>query len=216
VHSDTFHEGVIGLVAGKLMETFAKPAIVIARGATSSKGSARSVPGVNITDLLRQLKNQLLDVGGHPMAAGFSVATQNLENFVSLLRALGKKTIDTSLLVKSLHVECEISANCIDTKTIESLQSLEPYGSGNVVPVFVVRDLQITQQSIVGKDQRHRKLVLKRSDGTALQAMWFGGASHEIESLLNTPIEIAAILQFNEWNGKKSVQVLVKAVKQLL
>lgn len=215
VHSDTFHEGVIGLVAGKLMETFAKPAIVIARGAKSSKGSARSVPGVNITDLLRQLKDQLLDVGGHPMAAGFSVATENVENFVSLLRALGKKMIDTSLLVKSSQVECEIAANLIDAKTIEALQSLEPYGSGNPVPVFVVRDLMITQQSIVGKDQRHRKLILQRSDGTALQAMWFGGASHEIETIFNIPVEIAAILQFNEWNGKKTVQVLVKAVKLL-
>lgn len=215
VHSDTFHEGVIGLVAGKLMETFAKPAIVIARGAKSAKGSARSVPGVNITDLLRQLKDELLDVGGHPMAAGFSVANENVEHFASLLRTLGKKIIDTSLLVKSLQVECEISANLINTKTIESLQSLEPYGSGNSVPVFVVRDFMITQHSIVGKDQRHRKLVLQRVDGSALQAMWFGGASHEIEPLLNTQVELAVTLQFNEWNGKKSVQVVVKAGKEV-
>lgn len=214
VHSDAFHEGVIGLVAGKLMEMFAKPAIVIARGAKSAKGSARSVPGVNITNLLRQLKHELLDVGGHPMAAGFSVANDNVANFATLLRRLGKKSIDPSLLVKSLQVECEIAGKVVDRATIESLQALEPYGSGNVVPVFMVRDLRMTQQSIVGKDQRHRKLVLQREDGIVLQAMWFGGVSHEIESLLNAPIEIAVTLQFNEWNGKKSVQVVVKGIKE--
>lgn len=213
VSSEDFHEGVIGLVAGKLMETFAKPAIVIAKGIKTSKGSARSVPGVNITNVLRQLKDQLLDVGGHPMAAGFSVANENLDVFISSLKALGKECIDASFLVKSLQVECEILGQCIDKETIEALGALEPYGSGNPVPLFVIRDVKIVQQSIVGKDQRHRRIVLQRKDGTAVQAMWFGGASHEIDDLLNIPVEIAASIQLNDWNGKKTVQVLIKAVK---
>ncbi|MEN8253528.1 MAG: DHH family phosphoesterase, partial [Patescibacteria group bacterium] len=108
VSSDDYHEGVIGLIAGKLVDEFYKPAIAISLGGGLAKGSARSISGFNITQLLRQVKDDLLSVGGHPMAAGFSAKSESLELLSSKLRDLAKEQLNQNLLERVLKVEAEI------------------------------------------------------------------------------------------------------------
>ena len=213
VHSEKYHEGVVGLIAGRLMERFYKPVIAISVGDKIAKASARSVLGVNIVELIREVRDDLLDVGGHPMAAGFGMEANKLEKVIARLQKLAKEKIDKKLLKPSINVEAVIPFELINEKTINMVAEFAPFGQGNREPILGFKNVEVLQVFTMGADKQHLKVVGKGTDGvTPINFLFWRRGSLSEKIVIGEKIDVAGVLEINEWNGKKSVQVRVKDI----
>lgn len=216
VSHEAYDQGVVGLVAGKLVEKYWRPTVVIAQAKGFSKGSVRSIPGVNIIELLRRFEAEFVDLGGHPMAAGFTIETKKIPQLQQRLEALATEQIAEELLSPVLEIECLINLGDISQGLYEQLVQFEPFGVGNPRPVLATEDVQIAQWRFVGKDERHVKLKVASSQQPAasFDAIFFNGAETLADFDIPKPIHIAFQVDENEWNGKKNLQLVVKAIRQ--
>lgn len=206
-----YHEGVIGLVAGKLAEKFHHPAIVMSEGEGIVKGSARSVPGFDITEFLRSLTTPFLGLGGHAGAAGFSVSKADVPALISEVKARGE-AIPSDLLVKSLVVETELSLAEATMTLAQLLQSLEPYGMENPRPTFLIKNVTVLEDRKLGSEGQHRKLTIHQ-DGTTRELMLFrNGLPHPLTRL----DVVVCTLDINVWRGKASLQLIGNYVEPKL
>jgi single-stranded-DNA-specific exonuclease len=212
ISSTEYHEGVIGLIAGKLTETFAKPAIVISVGDGVSKASARSVPGVNIIELIRQVRDELMDVGGHPMAAGFSLDTIYIDSVTNRLQKIAHAHIEEHLLVARINIESILPLRLVNMDLAKAIKRFEPFGNGNYDPVFGLKDVRILQAYSIGREKKHLKMVIGNDEGLAVEGIGFGLGLREQELSKADTVDVATTIAINEWNGKKRVQVVVKDV----
>ncbi len=211
-YSPDYHEGVIGLIAGKLAEKYSRPALAISLSEVG-KGSARSVEGVNITELLRQFSDLFLSVGGHEQAAGFSFEPARIEEIRDTLYNYADQNIDESLLEKTLHPDLELSLKQAGMTLAELFKKLEPYGMGNPKPTFLARDLTVIEDRILGQDGTHRKFVVEQ-EGTTRQVIWFNAASEVTkDERIVTIKELIFTLDINSWNGRDSVQLVAQYVR---
>lgn len=211
VHSNDFHEGIIGLIAGRLTESYAKPSIVISTKGDVAKASARSVPGVNITEIIRTARDLLLEFGGHPMAAGFGFEQNNLLAVREHLIDYGRDNIDKSLLNKTIDLDCLLPLEIVNVPLIEGIQQLSPFGQGNEVPIFAFKDLRVEEVRVLGKDNEHLKLVLTDAgNGNKITALAWRRANLAENIETGSLISVAGVLEINEWNGRKSAQLIVK------
>lgn len=208
VASNQYHEGIIGLVAGKLAEAHQRPAVVVAIGDKISKGSARSILGVNITDILRKFTQLFESVGGHHQAAGFSVKSEKLSELEQSLYKYADIHIDDKLLEKSYTVDAELPISSCTKELATLLKTLEPYGMGNLKPKFVVRDLMVIESRPL-KEGQHHKLTVE-SGGTSREVLWFNSAGKgdvkHIEELIFS-------LDINEWRDREDVQLIAQYVR---
>lgn len=199
-----YHEGIIGLVAGKLTELTHKPSIVISNHGDSLKGSARSVPGVNITELLRALPVTFLSLGGHSQAAGFGLDASDKDLFLSELYGLADTTILDSLLEPVIKVDLDLSPLQVTLPLARLLSSLEPFGIGNPKPKFLFRDIDVVEDRRLGSDGRHRKLIIESGSGT-LEVLLFN--TKEIYPLVHLR-SLVATIDINVWNSRETVQLI--------
>lgn len=218
VASPEYHEGVIGLIAGKLVEAYAKPAIVISVGEKFAKASARSVPGVNIVELIRKVRHHLIEVGGHPMAAGFGMSPGKIEEMKSELQALALQEISEEALIPSLAIECQLPFDLLSLVLAMHLQSLEPLGNGNREPLFALEKTKIIKCFQLGKEGKHLKLSLQGQSQNGgsyqIEAIAFGMGDRKNSLAIGQLVDVAGYLRVNEWNGRKSVQMVVKDVRE--
>ncbi|MEP7167207.1 MAG: single-stranded-DNA-specific exonuclease RecJ [Candidatus Woesebacteria bacterium] len=205
-----FHEGVIGLIAGKLTEVFFKPAIALSVGKISSKGSARSVTGIHITNLLRTVRDEFqMEVGGHPLAAGLKIETAKIELFKKRLYAIAKETIKLEELTPRIDVDCVLPSALMTLPTAESLQSLAPFGSANRQPLFVFEHMKVINAKVIGKEGKHLKITFD----PGIEAIAFGKGNRIAEFGLDQSLSLLGNLSVNEWKGKKSLQIMVKDIR---
>ncbi|MEX2028632.1 MAG: single-stranded-DNA-specific exonuclease RecJ [Candidatus Curtissbacteria bacterium] len=158
IANEDWHEGVIGLVASRLVEAHKKPIIVIAIGENFSKGSARSIPGFNIVEAIRASSEFLIDAGGHPMAAGFTIETRHIEAFSEKINNHSRNLITEELLTPLIEIECELDASDVNKSALKQSLLFEPYGMANPVPVFLTRNLTVEDVRTVGMANDHLKL----------------------------------------------------------
>lgn len=221
VHHESYEEGVIGIAAGRLVDQYHRPAIVISRGEEFSKASVRSISGVNIIELLRSLDGDFFkSLGGHPMAAGFTIETEKLEALANKLQEVSEKVISDELLVRSTRVDMDLNFEDISLELDLEIQKLAPFGFGNPEPVFRTKDVNVVDARPVGRDNSHLKLVLSQNpiNHQSLTINHFDGIAFKMGELQNKlsptkPIEIIYSLDLNEWNGRKSLQLKVKNIK---
>jgi single-stranded-DNA-specific exonuclease len=211
-YSTEYHEGVIGLIAGKLMEEFYKPAIVIAVGERVAKASARSIPGVNIVELIRQVRDDLLEVGGHPMAAGFGLLPEKIEVVKQLLQELARTQISSELLTPSIQVECELPFGQLSDKLVKLTETFEPFGQANPEPVFGLKQLKVVEAQAMGRDKKHLKLSVTTGDLKPLTCIaWNRGfLAPKLEA--GTIIDVAGVIEISEWNNRKTLQLKAKDI----
>ncbi|NCN82865.1 MAG: single-stranded-DNA-specific exonuclease RecJ [Candidatus Pacebacteria bacterium] len=208
VSSTEYHEGVIGLVAGRLSEQYHRPAIAIAIGEDQAKGSARSVRGINIVEIIREVREDLLSVGGHPLAAGFSLTTVNLELVTKRLLAVAQEKIDAHLLIETKRVECELPHDLVTLDTVDALTKFEPFGMRNNRPRFLLKNVTVLDIRSIGKAGKHCKLRVELETGEQLPVLWWNcGDTDQAE--LEAITELAVKLDVNEWRGKRSLQLVV-------
>lgn len=208
VSDKKYDQGVVGLIASRLVEEFHKPAIAVSIGETTSKGSARSISGVNIIELIRSVPEYLKEAGGHPMAAGFSVETKDLENFMNALVMKANEIIDKSLFKKILKIDMELDFNLINAELFDEIQKLSPFGMGNPSPVFATKGVTIISINKVGKNKEHAQLMMEK-DATFFKGIVFRyDANMKLE--VGSVVNIAYSIEINKWNEKANVELRVK------
>ena len=208
-----FHEGVIGLIAGRLSEKYSKPTIVISRGEAVSKASARSVAGVNIIELIRTHQDLLLGAGGHPGAAGFSVATEKIATFREAITATAA-SIPSKLLTKNLDIDCQLDFTDLTPGIYQQIKAFAPFGLGNPTPTFAAF-AKLVDFRPVGRDHEHLKLTVTDPDDPhfTLDAIAFrrGYLANQLEP--DSLIQVAFTLDENTWNNHTKLQLIIKDIK---
>jgi single-stranded-DNA-specific exonuclease len=221
VSGSDFHPGIIGLIAGKLTEKFYQPAIVVSQGEEISKGSARSIPGVDIVGIIRQAKDLLIDVGGHPMAAGFSLETKNLNKLFKKLQNISSKEIKKTDLIAKKEYDFEIDFSLINKRFYSLVQKLSPFGVGNPQPSFMLKKAKVQEIRRIGSNSKHLKLFLDDPETPKIEqvpadlaeAIGFGWG--EWSEKINSGDLVNLIFNFNlnRWNGKEILQLKIKDIE---
>jgi single-stranded-DNA-specific exonuclease len=207
VSHESYNQGVIGLVAGKLVEEYYRPAIVISQGPEVSKGSARSIPGFNIVEAIKRCHDLLVDVGGHPMAAGFTVETKNLTELQIRMEKFAQKKLTDAITTRELRIDMELPLSAVTAQLWQQLRDFEPFGFGSPEPVFATRGVTVSEARLVGTDGKHLKLRV-----SSLDAIAFGMGNMSPKLKNGTTIDIAYTIDMNVWNGNKKLQLKIKDI----
>lgn len=236
ISHESYNQGIIGLVAGKLVDEYYRPAIVVAVGETHSKASARSIAGFNIVEAIRSVAELLVDVGGHPMAAGFTVETKHLSILQSRLEQLVEEQLTDEMLTRQLKIDVEIPLEIVTTELWKKLQEFQPFGFGNPEPVFVSRNVIVADTRLVGNDGKHLKLRLqppfakadsfaevateaesggKQFNNSSIDAIAFNLGSFYGKLKSDTPIDIAYTIDMDTWNDRKRLQLKIRDIQIL-
>jgi len=213
VAHESYHEGVIGLVAGKLAQEFYRPAVVISRGEEFSKGSARSIAGFNIIEAIRECQDLVVNAGGHPLAAGFTIKTAKIEEFWERLLRIAEKRLLPELLQPVLKIDCGLDLGEVSWELWEILQALEPFGVGNPRPKFVARSVTVVDLGAVGGNGTHLKLKLTDSGGAVFSAIGFGlgGWVEKLQS--GDRIDLVYSLWENSFSGSRRLELKVEDLR---
>ena len=203
---ESFHEGVVGIVAGRLKDRLHRPTFVFARGADGRlKGSGRSIPGFHLRDALDLVAKRhvglLLRFGGHAMAAGCTLGEGGVEVFDAALRRVAEEWLDAATLTRTLRTDGPLALEWFNPQTAAVLDA-QVWGQGFEAPLFC-DEVQVLQQRLVG--EKHLKLRL-RHQGTERDAIWFG-RSEPLPGIAR----LAYRLSLDEWNGRQRVQMVVEA-----
>lgn len=211
---ESYDEGVIGLVAAKLVEKYHRPSIAISIGPGQSKGSARSIPGFDITSHLRSYSHLMTNVGGHAMAAGFTLDSSNISDLIS---NISHPDISPDLLVKSQRVDCEIELSDISLDLYLRLQDFAPFGLGNPQPVFFTRGVTVTHPRAIGKLNQHLKFNVDGFDAVYFNPPFpDSGEGLEVRYKEGDKFDLFYSLDSNTWNNQTKLQLLVKDLTPLL
>lgn len=205
-----FPAGVVGLVAAKLVEEFGRPVLLISREGDLLRGSARSVPGFSIIDALTDCADLFVRYGGHVAAAGFTLDAANLPTLEARLQAYAEPLLAAEPQI-TLDIDAEIPLAEVHLELFEQLQTLEPFGQGNPLPVLMSRQVRAVAARTIGTEGQHLKLTLENgAGGPQYQALaWHLG---HLAGFFTRPIhiDIAYTLNLNEWNGTRKLQLVVK------
>lgn len=218
VHSTEYHEGVIGLIAGKLVEEFHKPAIVLSVSDKHAKASARSMSGINIVELIRQVRDDLLEVGGHPGAAGFSVVPEKIEVVHQRLLVLAKEQITAADLVPQLQVECLIDPSLAELplgeETVQALKQFEPCGQGNPRPILGLEQMRVLEIGTIGKEGQHLKMIVAHQDSVQpITCLGWGMGQLVSQVQRDQVVSLAGILEINQWRNRRTLQMVLKDIR---
>lgn len=205
-----WHEGIIGLVAGKLEEEYYKPVLVATNNDGVIKGSARSVKGFNITQTLEKFSPYLERFGGHELAAGFTAKTESIEEFKIEIIKYANESLDQNSLKKEINIDLNLQSENVDRALVEKMKILEPFGYGNSKPLVFLGNLIIVKKYPLGKDQLHLKLMVK-GNGTELLTLVLFNCFEDIQKLNeNDEIDVIGYPNINVWNGNETLQFQVK------
>ena len=209
-----WHQGVVGIVAGKLKERYNVPAFVMSIEEDEVKGSARSIPGVDLGALIMAAKEKglLTKGGGHMMAAGFSLEEGKLEDFRKFAGEYVRQKLGDESVTPVMEIDSTMDLLGANVEFAESLEMLEPYGAGNAEPKIVLERVRVIKPGIVGAG--HVRCFLTSGNGGSLKAMAFKVADTELgKSLLNPQgaiFDVAGMLRRDTWQGRNSVQFIIE------
>lgn len=212
VDGDGWHEGILGIVASRLTRRFNCPSVVIGTRNGTGKGSARSVDSIDLTIVLQQCQDLLGRFGGHPLAAGLSLPTTNIDAFKTRMEVIIKKMTGEAITRPVLNIDASLPLSSLDTIFMDDLHQLEPFGQGNPAPVFMATNVRASRLQVVG--QKHLKMLLqdKTRKGATFPAIWFN-ADCELQTRQKRFEKIAYRPQWNYWNGRKSLQLLIEDIQ---
>ena len=212
--NEKFHEGVIGLVSAKLTQRYYRPSVVISLEDGFGKGSVRSIPGVNIIEVLRKFNDLFVDLGGHPMAGGFTIEKKNIPEMQKKVSQYIEKEFDDEIFVPVLNIDLKIPSDILNVKILDEIDKLKPFGMGNEQPLFLTENFVIVNCDIIGKDRTHLKLKLY--DGNRYhKAVYFGGARYEKELAVGDKVDLVYILNKNEYNGNTYLDLVIKDFRKV-
>jgi single-stranded-DNA-specific exonuclease len=211
VYHPSWHKGVIGIVASRLIETYYRPTVVLTQSENVLAGSVRSVRGFDVYQALEACKEVMIQFGGHKYAAGLTLEEERLEEFKNAFEKAVKERINENQKTPILFYDAVLSLDQISSKLYRILCQMAPFGPQNMKPVFMSRHcIDKGGSRLVGKDQNHLKLELLDSSGTVLQGIGFNLGHHHAKLKQKQLFSILYTLDENEFNGNKDLQLVVK------
>jgi single-stranded-DNA-specific exonuclease len=205
-----WHPGIVGIVASQLAEQFHRPTVLlIAPPGEPARGSARSVPGVDIGGAIAACADLLLSHGGHPGAAGLTLQPENIDRF---RRALDRQIERHQLpeIAPGLTVDAVVDWGSVDLYLAGELARIGPFGNGNPAPQLMSTGLSVVEDRRLGRDGSHRRLVLGDSAGATRPVLWFKSADVDLPA---GPLDLVFTVGINEYNGQRSLQVVYVATR---
>jgi single-stranded-DNA-specific exonuclease len=210
---ESYNQGIIGLVAGRLTERYYRPSIILSKGPDVSKASARSIAGFNIIEAIRTCADILVDAGGHPMAAGFTVETKYLPQLQERLEAHAEASITEEILTRMVKIDAAVPMSLVSESLWKKLQDFAPFGFGNSEPVFASMAVSIVDLRLVGATGKHLKLQLADAKDNRFDAIAFGMGEQLPAFVAKPKVDVAYTIDMNEWNGKRKVQLKVRDIR---
>jgi single-stranded-DNA-specific exonuclease len=207
-----WHQGVIGIVASRLVERFHRPTVMIAIDGNEGKGSARSIPGFHLYEALKECESELIRYGGHKYAAGLSILPEKIESFRQRLNSVSSRMLSQEDLVPKLDIDAELDPERINDDLVITLEKFAPFGPQNMRPVFVSYAVEIVgTPHVVGNN--HLRFRIRKGD-KILDCIGFNlGDFLKHLSFRPLLVDIAYVLEYNYWNGSNRIQLRLKAIR---
>lgn len=207
-----WHIGIVGLIAGRAVEKYGLPAIIMQDFGEYLVGSCRSPHFVNITEALRLHKELLTSFGGHENAAGFTIPKENLGTFIDSVNKYFANLFEEHILLPELNIDCELTGNELNMDFVKSINRLAPFGIENKKPIFLLEDCELSNLKKVGANGAHLKLSFKK-DGKNIDAIAFSFGEHYQKLREQKKVRVVAQLDTNVWDGKESLQLKVEDIE---
>ena len=213
LYKEGWNSGIIGIVASRIKEIYNRPTIIISVENGLGKGSCRSIVNFDIVDALKSCKNLLDGFGGHPMAAGLTMDENNLDNFVNSFEEACLNELNPEDLVPKIFIDCEIDFSDINSRLINFLKCLEPFGPKNGKPSFLSKNIFVDGiPKVLGKDQSTIKFKAKQKD-SLFEFIGFRMIDEYEKLIKGNPLDIVYNISENHWNGKISLQLEIKEIR---
>ncbi|MBI3602622.1 MAG: single-stranded-DNA-specific exonuclease RecJ [Candidatus Omnitrophica bacterium] len=211
VHKEGWHKGVLGIVASRIVEKYYRPTIVISIEDGMGTGSARSIEGFHLHEALTSCAGSLENYGGHQRAAGLRLRQENIDQFRQAINDFAREVFKDQELVPTLNIDCEIPLSSVDLPMVELIESMEPHGEGNPVPIFCSRRLTVKSSPVVlGRDT----LKFWISDGgKTYSAVGFGMGTMKDKVKMGSQLDLAYSLGIDDWNKAPLVQLIIKDIR---
>lgn len=215
VYDESWHKGVIGIVASRLTETYYRPTLVFTKSGNKLAASARSVKGFDVYNALEACSEYIEQFGGHKYAAGLTLTEENYEAFKAKFESVVQETIDTNLLIPEIKVDTEISLEQVDNKLMRIIKQFAPFGPGNMTPVFMTQNLKDTGYGkCVGEDDAHLRVTVTQNGEYKIVGIGFN-LGQKLDIVQNKkPFKATYTIDENHWQGKVSLQLKLKDVKK--
>ncbi len=208
---ENWHHGIVGIVSSKITEKFYKPSILFAVDGDEAKGSGRSISGFNLFEALENTNEILEKFGGHELAAGLSIKTENIEKFREVINKQTITQIDENALIPTVSIDAVIKPSYITLETVDEINRLQPFGVENPSPIFAVRNIKIHKISTMS-DGKHLRMTLLK-ENKFLDAVGFGMGEYYNHLKEGDFIEVAFGIDINDYKGFKNVQLILKDIK---
>ena len=203
------HESLAGIIAGRIRERYYRPVFVLTRGEEAVKGSGRSIETYSMFEEMSKCRDLFLKYGGHPMAAGLSLAEENVEEF---RRRINEScTLTEEDLTEVERIDMVLPFRWVTERLTEELELLEPFGKGNTRPVFAVRNVRILESRVLGKHQNMLRLKLMDEEGTAMEGVFFREDMQQVLSDFQKKDRLHFLYypEMNEYRGRKKLQIRI-------
>lgn len=208
-----WHHGVIGIVASRLCDKFYKPCIMLSAEKGLAKGSARSIDGFNMFEALNHCSEFLTKFGGHSQAAGLSLSLADLEGFSQKINKYADSVLTDNDMIKKIEVDCKINPKDVSIEYAMAFNALEPFGEGNEKPVFSLCGMNVLMIGRMGAEGKHLRIRIV-SNGKYINCVGFGMGDYADEIKEGDFVDIAFVMDINEFKGTKSVQLMLKDIKK--
>ena len=212
--NEDIHEGIAGIVAGKLKERYQRPVIIVTPSGENFKGTGRSIPGVHLYELLQQYEDMFLRFGGHAGACGFSMEPGRFEDLCSELKAEMHRRLEEEPGLLEIPVDAELILEGAEVTLdlAKDLELLAPFGSHNPKPLFGLAQVEISKVVLMGNGT-HARFKARCEDGTSVDCVLFGKVP-DYEELLygEIPVDLIGTVECKEWRGNEQVQFTVEAI----
>ncbi len=206
------HESLAGIIAGRLREYYQKPSIILTRSEGAVKGSGRSIDGYHMFRKLSEVKDLLLKFGGHPMAAGLSLKEEDIDEFRRRLNACSGLTEED--FKAKVWIDVPMPMGYVTERLVREFDRLEPFGQGNEKPLFAEKGLRVRNARVIGRNRNVVRMTLEEEQGRAVEAIYFGdGDAFEEERAGRRVMDIVYYPDINEYNGRKTLQAVVRRVR---
>lgn len=206
------HESLAGIIAGRVREAYNKPSFVLTMGEDCVKGSGRSIESYHMYQALCGVQDLLLKFGGHPMAAGFSLKEENIDEFRRRLNE--QSALTTEDFIPKIWIDVAMPLEYISEALVNELKSLEPFGQGNEKPQFAQKNLRIRSVRAIGRNNNAVRMTVVTEQGRPMEAMVFTVADQFVEEAKQSrSIDVIYYPDINEYNGNRTLQIVVRAYK---
>lgn len=215
VYDSSWNKGVIGIVASRLIETYYRPTLVFTKSGDLLTASARSVRGFDVYEALQNCSKYIEQFGGHKYAAGLSIKEENYKAFKQAFENEVDKTLAVHLRTPELLIDAEIQLSAVTPKFYRILKQFAPFGPQNMAPVFMTSDVVDTGYAkCVGEEDKHLKISLAQHNGEPINGIGFGLGDKLPYVANKSTFSIAYAIDENQWNGRISLQLKLKDIKQ--